>query len=101
IEGAVDPLLVHNALKKLNIGHIIYGSYSHYAGGKGNRYRIILATEKPYNKEQLAATAEVLISLINHNLDKELLAYAKENSVFAQAWYYPRRPINSNVQSLH
>ncbi|HAT3974875.1 TPA: DUF3987 domain-containing protein [Legionella pneumophila] len=101
IEGAVDPLLVHNALKKLNIGHIIYGSYSHYAGGKGNRYRIILATEKPYNKEQLAATAEALVSLINHDLDEELLAYAKENSVFAQAWYYPRRPLNSNVQSLH
>ncbi|KTD25447.1 Uncharacterised protein [Legionella lansingensis] len=101
IEGAVDPLFVHHALKKLNIGHIIYGSYSHYAGGKGNRYRIILATENPYNKEQLAATAEALVSLINHNLDEELLAYAQENSVFAQAWYYPRRPSKSNVQSLH
>ncbi|MFW2571475.1 YfjI family protein [Legionella sp. 29fVS95] len=101
IEGAADPVLVHNALKKLNIGHIIYGSFSHYAGGKGNRYRIILATEKPYHKAQLIATAEAIVSLINHNLDEELLAYAKENSVFAQAWYYPRRPINSNVQSLH
>ena len=101
IEGATDPVLVHNTLKKLNIGHIIYGSYSHYAGGKGNRYRIILATEKPYGKDQLAATAEALVSLINHNLDEELLAYAKENSVFAQAWYHPRRSISSNVQSLH
>ncbi|STX38814.1 YfjI family protein [Legionella feeleii] len=101
IEGAPHPLLVHNALKKLNIGHMIYGSYSNYAGGKGNRYRIILVTQKPYHKDQLAATAEAVVSLINHDLDKELLAYAKENSVFAQAWYHPRKPINSNVESLY
>ncbi len=101
IEGAPDPLHVHDTLKKLNIGHIIYGSYSHYAGGKGNRYRIIFVTEKPYHKDQLAATIEALVLLINHNLDEELLAYAKENSVFSQAWYYPRRPIKSNIQSLH
>ncbi|BCA96093.1 hypothetical protein TUM19329_24540 [Legionella antarctica] len=100
IEGAPDPLLVHNALKKLNIGHIIYGSYSHYAGGKGNRYRIILVTKKPYHKEQLAATAEALVLLINHNLDEELLAYAKENSVFAQAWYCPRKLVNSDIKPL-
>lgn len=101
IEGAPDPLLVHNVLKNLNIGHVIYGSYSHYAGGKGNRYRIILVTQKPYYKEQLSATAEALVLLINHNLNKELLAYAKENSVFAQAWYYPRRPVSSEVKPLY
>lgn len=100
-EGAPDPLLVHNVLKNLNIGHVIYGSYSHYAGGKGNRYRIILVTPKPYYKEQLAPTAEALVLLINHNLNKELLAYAKENSVFAQAWYYPRRPVSSEVKPLY
>jgi len=101
IEGAPDPLLVHNVLKKLNIGHIIYGSYSHYAGGKGNRYRIILATQKLHNRDQLAPTAAALVLLINHNLDEELLAYAKENSVFAQAWYYPRQPVNSDVKPLY
>ncbi len=101
IEGAPDPLLVHNILKNHNIGHIIYGSYSHYAGGKGNRYRIILVTQKPYNKKQLAATAEALVLLINHNLDEELLAYAKENSVFAQPWYYPRKLLNSDVKPLY
>ena len=101
IEGAPDPFLVHNVLKNLKIGHIIYGSYSHYAGGKGNRYRIILATQKPYHKDQLAATAEALVLLINQNLNQELLAYAKENSVFAQAWYYPRKLGSSEVKPLY
>jgi hypothetical protein len=101
VEGAPDPLLVHEALKNNNIGHIIYGSYSHYAGTKGNRYRIILVTEKPYNREQLAATSEAIVLLINQSLDEELLAYAKENNVFAQAWYYPRKPVDSDAKSLY
>ncbi|MGC1181490.1 DUF3631 domain-containing protein [Legionella sp.] len=101
IEGAPDPQLIHEVLLKLNIGHIIYGSHSHYSGNKGNRCRIILATQKPYHKEQLAATAEALVLLINQNLDKKLLAYAKENGVFAQAWYTPRKPYNSNVTPLY
>lgn len=101
IEGAPDPRLIHEALIKLNIGHIIYGSHSHYSGNKGNRYRIILATQKPYHKEQLAATAEALVLLINQNLDEKLLAYAKENGVFAQAWYTPRKPYNSTVTPLY
>lgn len=101
IEGAPDPQLIHEALIKLNIGHIIYGSHSHYSGNKGNRYRIILATQKPYHKEQLAATAEALVLVINQNLDEKLLAYAKENSVFSQAWYTPRQPRNSSVTPLY
>ncbi|BCA94339.1 hypothetical protein TUM19329_07000 [Legionella antarctica] len=101
IEGSPDPRLIHEVLVKLNIGHIIYGSHSHYSGNKGNRCRIILATEKPYHKEQLAATAEALVLLINQNLDEKLLAYAKENGVFAQAWYTPRKPYNSTVTPLY
>lgn len=99
--GAPDPLVIHSALRNLNIGHIIYGSYSHYAGDKGNRYRIIVITNKPYDKEQLPATAEALVLLINKHIDEDLLAYAKENNAFSQGWYYPRRPTDSNVDTLY
>lgn len=92
IDGAPDPLLIHQALKNLNVGHVIYGSYSHYAGNKGNRYRIILATEQPYTKLELPPTAEAHILRINANIEGDLLAFAKENNVFAQPWYYPRKP---------
>lgn len=100
-EGAPDSLLIHQALKRNNIGHIIYGTHSHYAGGKGNRYRIILVTAQPYDKEQLSATLEVLMLVINKNLDNNLLALAKENNTFSQAWYYPRKPNDSVVSPLY
>ncbi|KTD13975.1 DUF3987 domain-containing protein [Legionella israelensis] len=100
-EGAPDPLVVHNALKSMDIGHVLYGSHSHYAGRKGNRYRIILATDKPYNREQLAPTVEQAIISLNQNINGHLLAYAKENNVFAQGWYYPRKPMSYNAEPLY
>ncbi|HAU0708812.1 TPA: DUF3987 domain-containing protein [Legionella pneumophila] len=99
--GAPNPLLVHQALRRNNIGHIIYGTHSHYAGGKGHRYRIILATDQPYTREQLSATAESAMLMINKNLDNELLALAKENNTFSQAWYYPRKPSGCVVSPLY
>ncbi len=101
IIGAVDPLEVHRALKSLNIGHVIYGSYSHYQGGKGNRYRIILTTNKPYNRAQLRVTIEQTILQINQSLKNSKLAYAKENNTFSQPWFYPRKPANSDVKTLY
>ena len=101
IEGAPDPLIIHQALKHMDIGHVLYGSHSHYAGGKGNRYRIILATNQPYIKEQLPATIESVILLINQVINGHLLAYAKENNVFAQGWYYPRKPIGCDFETLY
>ena len=101
IDGAPDPQLIHRILKSMNIGHVIYGSYSHYAGNKGNRYRIILATKQSYSKLQLPATVEALILLLNENLEGHLLAFAKENNVFAQAWYYPRRPTDCQSALLY
>lgn len=100
VDGSPDPLLIHQILKHKNIGHIIYGSYSHYSGSKGNRYRIILAAKGLYNKEQLIPTVEAIILLINHSLKDHLLAYAQENNVFAQAWYYPRKPATYQSETL-
>ena len=104
IDGAPDPLQVSNILKAYEIAHILHGSHSYYTGEKGNRYRILLITKSPYNKEQLPSTAEHVVLLINTGLAKlggDLLAYAKENNTWAQPWYYPRKPVNSLVDALY
>lgn len=101
MDGAPNPLHIHQALKSINIGHIIYGSYSHYTGSKGNRYRIILTTEESYTKQQLPGIIEACVLLINKHINDDILAYAKENNVFAQGWYFPRRPVDSLVEPLY
>lgn len=100
-EGAPDPIKVHQTLKNMNIGHVLYGTHSHYSGKKGNRYRIILVTDKPYTKEQLPAISEAVISNLNINLEETLLAYATENNRFSQPWYYPRVPKNNQANLLY
>jgi len=101
LEGAPDPHKVSSVLRDQNLAHILYGSYSHYSGQKGNRYRIILLSLTPYNSCQLQPTLETLISLINKELDRELLANAKENNTWAQPWYTPRKPSNSKRVDLY
>jgi hypothetical protein len=101
IEGAPEPYEIHSSLKANNIGHVIYGTHSHYEGSKGNRYRIILATNKPYSIKQLTPTVEEVVLSINQNLKEELLACAKENNVFAQGWYFPRKPLDSEEKHLY
>lgn len=104
VDGAPHPLKVSNILKAFDIAHILHGSHSHYMNEKGNRYRIVLITGSPYNKDQLAPTVESIIALINTGLttlDENLLANAVENSTWAQSWYYPRQPINTGIEPLY
>lgn len=104
VDGAPDPLKISNILKAHEIAHILHGSHSHYVGGKGNRYRIVLVTTSTYRKEQLSPTVESMITLINiglSSLEENLLANAVENSTWAQSWYYPRQPINSAIDPLY
>lgn len=104
IEGAPDPLKVSNILKNNGIGHALYGSYSHYTGEKGNRYRILLITKTPYSKEQLPPTAQKIVSLINTELTKMdvmVLAYAIENHSWSQPWFFPRKPSSSSIEPLY
>jgi|GEM_PF-666895 len=99
LDGAPCPIQVSESLKSAEVGHIIYGSYSYYSGL--TRYRIILITKSDYTKEQLADTAGAIVSLINANLNSDLLAYASENGTWSQPWYYPRRPESSTVKPLY
>lgn len=97
-----EPKYVHNILNKLGIGHIIYGTYSGYVDCV--RYRIILLTDKPFNKEQLKFTTQFVLHNINEELlkiNQTLLAYAKENNSFSQPWFYPRKPTNCKKNVIY
>ena len=100
--GAPPPLMVHETLKSLHLTHYLYGSFSHYAGGKGARYRIVIPTARTYSREELTPTVEAIIAMINSKIDGDiLLADAKENHVWAQGWFYPRRPAGSTIPHLY
>lgn len=104
VDGAPDPWQVSEILRKNDIAHILHGSYSHYVGEKGNRYRIVLVTKSSYEKEQLFPTAEAIVLLINMSLAKlgsSLLAYAKENNAWGQPWYYHRMPVGCTAKPLY
>jgi putative DNA primase/helicase len=101
LDGAPNPHTISQILREKNIAHILYGSYSHYVGNKGFRYRIIVPTKTPYNKEQLSPTIEKIISLINSFLHDELLVNVKENNSWSQPWYYPRKPATSTIDDLY
>ena len=101
IDGAPDPEQIHNILKENNISHALYGSFSHYTGNLGNRYRIIIPTNVSYNKEQLPSTVEHIIGIINSSLNGEWLANARENRTWSQPWYYPRKPSGSSTLNLY
>lgn len=101
IEGAPPPETIHSILKENNIAHILYGSYSHYEGSKGNRYRIVIPTNRPYTKKELVPILEELITLINANLQNEILCDAQENRSWSQGWFYPRKPEISTIDTLY
>ena len=84
-EGAPCPYKVHESLKAVGINHLIYRSYSHAT--KGNRYRIIFITDRPYNRAELAPTVSHALTLCG-----EPIANVKENCTWSQGWYLPRKP---------
>ncbi len=86
-EGAPPPSVVHQALKDMDVRHLIYTSYSHST--KGNRYRVIIPA-KLNNKFELAAVVDYLISEL-HQRGANLYS-VKENYTWSQPWYYPRVP---------
>lgn len=101
LEGAPSPHEISKILRANNIAYALYGSFSHYISNKGNRYRIIMATQSPYTKKQLTPTVETIVSLINASLDDKLLANVTENNTWAQPWYFPRKPSDTAIEILY
>ena len=84
-EGAPCPYKVHEELKEAGINHLIYRSFSHDT--KGNRYRIVFKTNKPYSRAELAQTVSYALTLCG-----EPIANVKENCTWSQGSYLPRKP---------
>lgn len=106
LSGAPDPHLIHQILCAHNIGHVIYGTHSHYTGEKGNRYRVIMLTDTSHNKSQLASTLEDIVSIINFGLieadiNTNLLMNVTENKTWSQPYFTPRKQADSSIADLY
>ena len=88
-------------MREQDIGHVLYGSYSHYVGNKGNRYRLILATSTPHTREHVKLILESIFVSINTHIGDELLIDVTENGTWSQPWHYPRKPANSTINDLY
>ena len=87
-EGAPDPAIVHNTLQSAGVNHLIYRSWSH--GIKGNRYRILFFTDRPYSKAEIVPTVEHALHLCGG-----IIADVSENHRWSQPWYLPRTPVKT------
>ncbi|WPL15575.1 hypothetical protein Thiowin_00476 [Thiorhodovibrio winogradskyi] len=95
-EGAPHPMLVHEALKALDIPHLIYSSWSHGQPGKGNKFRALIPAAIPDGKT-LSACIEWTLDRLH--ADGIWLADVKENHAWSQAWYFPRKA-NAEAETL-
>lgn len=87
VEGAPPPELVHEALRDLDIQHILYTSHSH--GTKGDRYRVVIVPDRPVaNQHELRACIDWTIQKL-HDAGVWLNS-VKENYSWSQPWYLPR-----------
>ncbi|MBK1720353.1 hypothetical protein CKO27_22455 [Thiocystis violacea] len=86
--GAPHPMLAHEALRDLDIAHVIYSSWSHQQPGKGNRYRVAIPATMPDSKT-LSACVEWTLDQLHHA--GVWLADVKENHAWSQPWYFPRK----------
>ena len=87
-EGAPHPMLIHEALRDLDIPHVIYSSWSHGQPNKGNKFRALIPATMP-DAKTLSACIEWTIDQLHHA--GVWLANVKENHAWSQAWYFPRK----------
>ena len=85
--GAPCQYKVHENLKAAGINHLIVRSHSHQRPGYGNRYRIIIRTDRPYNNEQLPGLNIQALHLCGSPIKN-----VTENNTWSQPWYLPRKP---------
>jgi putative DNA primase/helicase len=91
IKGAPDPQLIHDALKRLDLPHLIHTTASHLIDDKGNRYRVLIpATIEAV--EALSACVEWTIQKLHQS--GVWIADVRENHTWSQPWYLPRLAAN-------
>ncbi len=86
--GAPHPMLAHEALRDLDIAHVIYTSASHGLPGKGSRYRVLIPATIS-DAAALSACVEWTIDQL-HRAGVPL-ADVKENHTWSQPWYFTRK----------
>lgn len=87
-DGAPDPNLAAKVLTAFGWNFLLYTSHSH-GSEKGNRYRIILPTDRPYNAIERDATLEdIFRELHEAGLN---IKNVDENKNHSLGWYLPRR----------
>jgi|GEM_PF-1323516 len=106
LDGCVPPELVSETLSSNGIPHVIYMSHSNWmsgaeldsdvnkstknrGGAEGSKYhkwRAVIFVQ--YRREQLEALLDWIFELLH--LDGVMVAPAKENLTWAQAWYFSR-----------
>jgi len=85
-DGAPAAEIVHQALKELDISHVLYTTHSHR--NDYHRYRVVLPVPEGLNREQLKPCVNWIIQeLHNKNVP---LADVPENSKWSNAWFFPR-----------
>jgi hypothetical protein len=83
---ALSPVWVHEALKSLDIQHLIYTSHSNDSDLP--KYRAVIPCE--YSPEQLPILLDYLFNKLHDA--KVMLAPVPENRTWSQPWYFPRVP---------
>ena len=97
VEGAPPPERVHEILKRKNITHCVYTTFSH--GEKGNRYRLIVPAEIESQGQLKALMLWICKELAEEGLNAYL---TKESLVWNTRWHYPRVPgVESPFYSAH
>lgn len=86
VTGAPPALDAHEALKAADLAHAISTTHSH--GTKGSRWRAYIPTDRPFQRNELAALVGHVIALL-HNAGC-MVSPAKENRSWSQFWYLPR-----------
>jgi len=83
ISGSPSLQLIHEALARHHVQHIIHTTYSHTL--EVNKCRVIIPCE--YSREQLLALVDSFIALLHS--EGVMLAPVKENYAWAQPWFRP------------
>jgi len=84
----IPPLVVHEALKRLNYNHVIYTTHSHIPGIK-NRWRLFIPCEMT-SPSQLDPNVRSLFGKLKENGCTDL-ALANESKTWSIPWYLPTR----------
>ena len=88
-KSCVEPRLVHDAMAKHEILHVIHTSYSHDPDNNINKFRLIIPCSN-LTKENLKQGVSQIINLLHS--EGLPVKPVGENNTLSQPWFLPRYP---------